>query len=717
MKHLNQIVAIILVFCLVAGLTACEKADVDDKNVSQKVNKYIKTSFPVPNDNYIISNVCTNNSIISIFGYEVTDEPNNYYIYITDTDGKLINQIRCAWSDNYVHNVMASDMDCNGTIWLLEYLWEYKYDNNGKKIEENFVKWTVEKIDEAGFSGPIFTSSEMVEPLDILVNDEKIYLFDSSSCAVFSYDGVNLGYNKNLVGIYSPCFSLDGKLYMCCYNAEGEVLSTINPLDCSAETSIKLDIDILDLIDGLNYDLYISNGISLYGFNAENCQLTEILNWVSAGVTGDYKGVIPMDDGSFLYYTSREICYIQPTMIENSEITILTLGTMDSYFLKDYVIDFNASNLNYEVQIRDYSQYNTSENPDGGLTKLTLDIVSGNAPDIIDLSILPRDQFEKAGLLENLYPFIKTDNSLSKTEFVSPIIKAMETDYQLFTLVPCYTIMLLEGHKDKIDPYKELDFSDLLILKTGMDEGENPFGLTMSKKSFIETMMSVSNSKFVDWEAKKCNFDDDFAALLEFADTLPEAYDLSCDLQMINSGEQLISLQHVGSYVDLIAFNYYFDNDLGIYGIPSAKNSGAIVCPYISLAISSGSTNKTGAWEFLRMFLSDDNQKMFSEMMLPITEYGMNCCKDSIKQWQSQDGLLYLSDVNGNEVAVKSNNKDCEALFENMIQSVTGVYNFNQALFDIVWNEAQAFFCGDKSSQEVTDIIQSKVSIYVAEQG
>lgn len=702
--------------CLVAGLTACEKADVDDKNVSQKVNKYIKTSFPVPNDNYIISNVCTNNSIISIFGYEVTDEPNNYYIYITDTDGKLINQIRCAWSDNYVHNVMASDMDCNGTIWLLEYLWEYEYDNNGKKIEENFVKWTVEKIDEDGFSGPIFTSSEMVEPFDILVNDEKIYLFDSSSCAAFSYDGAKLWYDESPNGIYRPCFSSDGKLYVCSNSAEGEVLNTINPLDCSVEKSAKLDIDIFDIIAGIDYDLYISNGISLYGYNAGSGQLTEVLNWVSAGVTGDYKGVIAMKDGSFLYYTSREICYIRPTTVESGKTTVLTLGTMDSTFLKNYVIDFNASNYYYEVQIIDYSQYNTAENPNGGLTRLNLDIVSGNAPDIIDLSSLPRDQFEKAGLLEDLYPFIESDDSLSETEFVSPVIKALGMDGQLFTLVPCYTVMLLEGHRDKVGNRSVLNFSDLLALKDSMGEGENPFGLTMSKKAFIETMMSVSNSKYVDWETKKCNFDD-FAALLEFAATLPDEYDLSHDLQMINSGEQLLSLQYVGTYMDLVAFNYYFDYDLGLYGIPSAKNSGAVVCPYITLAISSGSANKTGAWEFLRMFLTDDNQKAFSETMLTITQYGMNCSKDSIKQWQSQDGLLYLNDINGNQVAVDFNAKDCEALFEDMIQSVTGVYNFNQALFDIVWSEAQAFFCGDKSAEEVTDIIQSKVSLYVAEQG
>ena len=164
MKRFNRIAAIVLALCLIAGLAACTKADTDDRSTEQNTTKYIKTAFPVPKDNYIISNVCANNSVISIFGYEVTDEPNNYYIYTTDLDGNVIRQIRCAWGDNYEHSIMASDMDSDGTIWLLEYLWEYKYDSNGVKTEERLAKWTVEKIDESGFSGAIISSDEAFEP-------------------------------------------------------------------------------------------------------------------------------------------------------------------------------------------------------------------------------------------------------------------------------------------------------------------------------------------------------------------------------------------------------------------------------------------------------------------------------------------------------------------------------------------------------------------------
>ena len=46
---------------------------------------------------------------------------------------------------------------------------------------------------------------------------------------------------------------------------------------------------------------------------------------------------------------------------------------------------------------------------------------------------------------------------------------------------------------------------------------------------------------------------------------------------------------------------------------------------------------------------------------------------------------------------------------------MTSVCEFNQELFDIVWPEAQAYFCGDKSVDEAVNIISSRVQIYVSE--
>ena len=52
------------------------------------------------------------------------------------------------------------------------------------------------------------------------------------------------------------------------------------------------------------------------------------------------------------------------------------------------VIDFNRSNDEYRVDLIDYSEYNTEDDYNAGLTKLNTEIMAGNMPDI--LASIPR---------------------------------------------------------------------------------------------------------------------------------------------------------------------------------------------------------------------------------------------------------------------------------------------------------------------------------------
>ena len=54
-------------------------------------------------------------------------------------------------------------------------------------------------------------------------------------------------------------------------------------------------------------------------------------------------------------------------------------------------------------------------------------------------------------------------------------------------------------------------------------------------------------------------------------------------------------------------------------------------------------------------------------------------------------------------------------LVTDFVESLTLTYSSNQAVNNIINEEAAAYFKGQKSAQEVADIIQSRVSIYVNE--
>ena len=671
-------------------------------------SRYVKTAISLPKENFIISNAEAAKSNIYLFGTEVTDAPNNYYIYVLDYDGNMIDQKRCAWDDGYYHSIMDSAVDDSGTIWLLEYLYERTYDEDGNKTSERFAGWCVERVDEDGFSGSLFSSSVVDEPWEIDVYDGAIYLCSTNGVFCFSVDGDFLGSSGSLNGFRGMTIAAGG-IYLLHSDIAGVKISLVSPEDCSISADLAADVNDYDLIGGAG--LYINSGSDLYSLDPETGETGLVLNWVSAGVAGDYKGVTALADGAFLYYDARESCILAPAA-HTDELITLTLASMEPRFIRDAVIDFNASNGKYAVEIIDYSQYNTDAEPDAGVLRLNLDMISGNAPDIIDLTSLPLGQYENMGLLEDLTAYFDREGSPAMAE---NLVNALESGGKLCALVPCCTIMTIEAYGSDAGGMGELEFNDILALQKTMGGGADPFGATMSKKSFLETMLSVGNSRYIDWETGVCNFDESFKDMLRLAASLPDEYDLSRDLQMIASRDQLLSVQHISSIMDILAFDYYFGGDLALCGIPSAENSGAVMCPYIMLGMSSAGENKDGVWEFMSMLLSERYQDMYADLMLPTTEYGLERVMAEADELLSSEGELYLPDIHGNEVSVEADSEKCLRLFRELLDSVTGVCEFNQELFDIIWPEAQAYFCGDRGVDETIDIISSRVQIYVSE--
>ncbi|MBQ4652289.1 MAG: hypothetical protein IJB78_06195, partial [Oscillospiraceae bacterium] len=56
-----------------------------------------------------------------------------------------------------------------------------------------------------------------------------------------------------------------------------------------------------------------------------------------------------------------------------------------------------------------------------------------------------------------------------------------------------------------------------------------------------------------------------------------------------------------------------------------------------------------------------------------------------------------------------------EAL-RNLVSTTTKYANYNDSVYEIVLEQAEAYFAGQKSAEEVARLIQSKANIYVNEQ-
>lgn len=64
----------------------------------------------------------------------------------------------------------------------------------------------------------------------------------------------------------------------------------------------------------------------------------------------------------------------------------------------------------------------------------------------------------------------------------------------------------------------------------------------------------------------------------------------------------------------------------------------------------------------------------------------------------------------------ESTDEQIEKVIE-LINSLDRVTIYDRAVFDIVWEEAQSYFAGDKTLEVVSQQIADRVSLYMAEQG
>ena len=714
----RSVMALSLTIAMLIVLSACGLFHEHEvKEHESEIVRYIKQDVFLPFDDFIIANACVSADEIFVVGHRITSEINNTFVIVLDNNGETKKQIQCIWDDEYSHQITASTVDEYGVIWLLEDLWIYEYDENGSRTNSIFAGWWIERIDKEGFSGNILSLPSDTSPFDIAAYGNNLYIFEMSRFYVYNYQGEYLGSSEELTRLFNPSFSENGSFYVTYSSFNQDYIGEIDLQSFTISKNYTPAVTAHDVISGCDkYDLYMSDGRNLYGFECETEKVTEILNWNLSGLSGNYKGFKALGQNRFLYYSSKELCILEPSSIDSNEMVILTIGTITPNYIRDAVADFNSRNPKYAVVIKDYSQYNSKDNPNGGVEQLNLDIATGSGPDIIDLTSLPRDQYEKTGVLEDLYTRLTSDEEIKDVGLSMDFVKKISSNGHVYALIPCYSIATIFGYSSIKKTYEPLSCKDLLIIKSQMGFDQNPFGNTMSRQSFLEFMLSTSNSVFVDWDDNSCNFDnDEFIALLDFAKELPMDYDLSQDLQMINSHEQLLSVQSVGNEMTLLAFDYYFDGELELIGIPTTINSGPIIVPSIAVGISTSCKDKDGAWEFLKMFLSKKYQALYSESLITTTEYGLRMAQNSIDEWRENDGKLSLNDIYGKEVVLSADNAKADDLFYQLISSAEGAYNYNSAILNIVWEEAQAFFYGDKTAQEVSTIIQSKVSLYMGE--
>ena len=164
-----------------------------------------------------------------------------------------------------------------------------------------------------------------------------------------------------------------------------------------------------------------------------------------------------------------------------------------------------------------------------------------------------------------------------------------------------------------------------------------------------------------------------------------------------------------------------FGEPVTAVGFPVKEGAGSVIMYNSNFAISARSPYKQEAWEFIRYYLTPEYQDTIN--------YGWPVLKSSldVKMEEAQEQPFYI-DENGEKVEYNDTyyiggmeitldpltSEDCDRV-RSFLESAEDIYSYDTAIMNIVYEETAPYFDGQKTAEEVADIIQSRIYIYVNE--
>ena len=649
-------------------------------------------------------------------------------------------------------------VDAEGNIWIQEYynyykIIEYGNDYSPQNYEDIVV---IRKLDSNG--AEIFR----LDTTELLKNAENPYInyfcVDGEGRLYMAAGGQEIYVSDETGGllfrleledwVYNMAAFAEGKVGVITYDNEvmGQVIKMIDPDKKSWGKTIALPPNVYDIFQGnAEYDFLCRDSSNLYGFNIEKGEREKILNWIDADINGgNVRYVYTTASGGIMAISYDYNSYGQQIELillskrpasEVEEKIILTLAGLwiDSSVLAE-VVRFNKTNGKYRIRVEDYSQYITSGDYDSGYNRFLTDLTAGKVPDILMSDNVPMQTYANQGILQDLYPFIDSDPELGRDKLVEGALKSFELNGKLYQTVSSFTLETFAGKKRIVGDKIGWTIDEMNAALAAMPEGAKPFMPYITQSTMLYYSLMFGMSQYVDWSTGRCSFDSDaFIKLLEMAKTFPSEFeytnweDMEPEDEMLRYDRVMLTEIYVSSFDEIRWRKASFGEEITYVGFPNeAGNSGAILYSYGGMMMTSKCADKEGAWQFLRTTFTEDYQKNNWRMWgFPTNRAVMDLKIDQTLHPEKYDGsssggMVVMSrammvddsyETEPNPVT----QADIDMLLE-IMSKAAGTYSYDEKIVEIINEEVQPFFAGQKPARDVAKIIQNKVWTYVNEQ-
>ena len=442
------------------------------------------------------------------------------------------------------------------------------------------------------------------------------------------------------------------------------------------------------------YDCIICTGDVFFGWSIADAAVTQLFNCDEVGLYAmDVEAFCGIGNGQYLgleYDPSaaeeggQYLFWLTPAEGDLSEKRIIRVAGSRSSILSMAIRDFASMYPEYQVEYVDYDALHGEQ----AEQRLLMDMLYGECPDLLFVNGLPFEQYARQGLLEDLYAYLDADEALSREDLTQNLLCALETDGALYCLPQTYLLDTAVGLQETVGGKEGWSMTAFLDTAQAHPEITSIFAQE-NGQGMLELLLLHAPGTFVDYEAAEARFDSpDFLRLLALAEAQkgPEA---EPGRDVLQSGQTLLEELMIARTDDLEA-RYTTDlRDCAFPGFPGAGRASFYLT--LPMAIPVNAREKTGAWAFLKLLITED-----------------------LYAARSRGGWLPLQ-ADFEEKTAAMTDSAAQALLRGLQQTAQTVFYYDEAVQTILREELPYFLAGDQTASQIADRIQGRVQLYLQE--
>ena len=383
---------------------------------------------------------------------------------------------------------------------------------------------------------------------------------------------------------------------------------------------------------------------------------------------------------------------------------------------QEEIAAFNLRSPDYYVDYVDLTE-NGAYTEAQALDRLNIALSNGTAPDMLSLISLESGNlsplpYSRKGLFVDLAARIEQDPELSLDDIL--IARALQNDTGgLFFLCDSVDVTTYIADYARFGDRFGWTFEEYLQLDSQLEKGQMVF-YNLTRDRFLQESAASYMRTAIDWKQGRCDFDNEgFIALLQAAQKLHETPEPSDPDEMIFwspdhifNGTMTAEITMITNVAELAAQQRMRNVDkLSYIGWPSSDGScGSVFDLQSSFAIFSTSPQQDGCWTFMKYCLRHPQS------------YGLPVYRPLLEE-QLAAAQADVSAIPRGNYEFKEPLTIAEAeQFRDFLSRIEHTSFYDSTAMDIIQTECAALFAGDKSAEETAALIQSRLSLYVAEQ-